>query len=80
MFQLTAPVVSSPDAGVFLLEVFIVLWRMRTVHRKLTVTDINDLGAGNVFTLTATAPCRLLNRIHDNFKIALVKQFQILAL
>ena len=53
---------------------------MRTVHRKFTVTDINDLGAGNVFTLTATAPCRLLNRIHDNIKIAILAQFQILEL
>ena len=44
---------------------------MRTVHRKFTVTNINDLGAGNVFTLTATAPCRLLNRIHGNITTVL---------
>jgi len=44
---------------------------MRTAYRKFTITDINDLGAGNVFTLTATAPCDLLNRIHGNIKIAL---------
>jgi len=44
---------------------------MRTAYRKFTAANINDLGAGNVFTLTATAPCDLLNRIHGNIKIAL---------
>jgi len=53
---------------------------MCTVHRKFTITDINDLGAGDVFTLKAATSCHLLNRIHDNIKIALLKQFQILAL
>jgi hypothetical protein len=53
---------------------------MRTAYRKFTAANINDLGAGNVITLTATAPCRLLNRIHDNIKIAILAQFQILEL
>ena len=39
---------------------------MRTAHGKFTTANINDLGAGNIFTLTATATCRLLNRIHSN--------------
>jgi len=34
------------------------------MHRKFTVTDINDLGAGNVFTPTAAASCRLLDRLY----------------
>ena len=53
---------------------------MRTAYRKFTATNINDLGAGNVITLTATAQCRLLNRIHDNIKISISAQFHILAL
>ena len=53
---------------------------MRTAYRKFTAANINDLGAGNVITLTATAPCRLLNRIHDNTKILILLQFQKLAL
>ena len=53
---------------------------MRTAYRKFTAANINDLDAGKVITLTATAPCRLLNRIHDNIKISILAQFQILAL
>jgi len=44
---------------------------MRTAHGKFTAANINDLGAGNVFTLAATAPCRLLNRIHGNIPTVL---------
>jgi hypothetical protein len=65
------PSVSSPSAGVFSLKIVIVFWSMRTAHRKFTAANINDLGAGNVFTLTATAPCRLLNRIHGNITTVL---------
>ena len=39
---------------------------MRTPNLNFTITDINALGAGNVFTITATALCRLLKRIHGN--------------
>ena len=38
---------------------------MRIVHRKLTVTDINDLGAGDIFALAITVPYRLLNRLYS---------------
>ena len=80
MSALLAPAISSPSAGVFSLKIVIVFWSVRTAHGKFTAANINDLGAGNVFTLVATAPCRLLNRIHDNIKIAILAQFQILAL
>ena len=65
------PSVSSPSVGVFSLKILIVFWSVRTAHRKFTAANINDLGAGNVFTLTATAPCRLLNRIHGNITTVL---------
>jgi len=41
----------------------IVSWPVRTAYRYLAVSDVNDLNADKVFTFTATAPCRLLNRI-----------------
>ena len=68
------PSVSSPSAGVFSLKILIVFWSVRTAHRKFTAANINDLGAGNVFTPTATASCRLLNRIHGNIPTVLCYQ------
>lgn len=40
------------------------------VCRKLTVTDVIDLGNGDVFTPSTTAPC-LLNRIYSRIFILL---------
>ena len=44
------------------LKILIIFGRVRTVHCKLTSAHINDLGAGDVFAPTTTAPCSPLNR------------------
>ena len=49
---------------------------MRIVQSKLTVTDINDLGAGDVFAPVTIAPCRLLNRL--NSRVFTVFEHQVL--
>ena len=50
----------------FLLEIFVIFRRMRILVRKLTITDISDLGADDVFASTATTPFRILNRLYSH--------------
>ena len=57
-------------------KIFIVLGSVRTIHRKLTITDVNNLGASDVFASATTTPWRLLNRIYT--RVSAILEYQVL--
>ena len=49
-------------------KILIIFGSVRIVHRKLTVTDVSDFGAGSVFVPVRAATSRLFSRVSTIFK------------